>query len=569
YTLSLLDLKAGQLRASGTLTKLQPQPARVLGVLALSGGRLVTRDEIRREVWPEDTFVDFEQGLNFCIRQIRTALGDSAEAPRFVETLPRRGYRFLASIEVHRTETPLSHIHRLAVLPFAESAVPADDFFSDSLREAVVANLSRMAPGVLRVLARTSVMRLRHEGIDPLRLRRELGVDYLLEGKIQRTPGRLRVTVELVDLNDQTIAWSESYDRSGHELNVAQIDIAGHIARSVATALAPQLALRPLRRDSQSPGHGSYLKGRYFWHKLTADSLLISSRHFEDAIAADPRHAGAHAGLADCYAQMGSLRVSSLTPPVALEKAHAMAQRAIDLDDSVPEAYNASALIKTWYEYDWAGAEADFAHALELDPNSSTHAPWYAVLLTAVGKRSEALAEIHRALDLDPLSPIVNTYVGTVRYLIGDFELALAQLRQTIALDPSYYRAHFFMAKSLAELERYDEAEAAFEKAGALAPDNLEIVAYQGAMKAYRRDRRGAEAAIRQLEAVSDSRESSLALAAVNAALGNFDAAVANINRAIDVRANPIYLLTLEPTFRRLASHPAYQACLARVGLTL
>jgi tetratricopeptide (TPR) repeat protein len=316
-----------------------------------------------------------------------------------------------------------------------------------------------------------------------------------------------------------------------------------------------------------SPAYEAYLKGRHFFHKLTADNMLAGIRYFEEAIAADPNYALAYAGLADCYAQMGSIRIALLSPTEALLKAKPMAVRALELDDTLPEAHNALALINCWYEMDWGGADAEFRRARALDPDNVTHAPWYSVYLVAVGEAERALAEIYRAREIDPLSPIINAYVGSAQFFAGQPDLAVRQLEDTIPLDPSYYRPYFFLGETLLALERHAEALAAFREAQARAPRNLEVIGFIGAVRAQIGDRQGARAMLDHLiETAGEKFDPGLYAAMVHAALGDTDMAFESIERAITRRLSPIYLLRML-AFDALYDDPRYPSCLRRIGL--
>ena len=564
-----LDLRTAQLRAAGVLTRLQPQPAKVLALLASNRGNLVSREQIRQQIWGAATFVDFEQGLNFCIRQIRTALGDDADCPRFIETLPRRGYRFVAAVEAAPASPapPVSAL-RIALMPFEHIGADAEqDYFSEGLTEEMTTALSRLAPGRLRVIARATMLQCRREGMDLARLRREMRIDYLLEGNVRRSSDRVRIAIQLTDLNDQTLMWAETYERRLTDLFAIQAEVAARVARSLALELLPG-APAPVKSATRSPAHEAYLKGRYFWHKITAESLLASSRYFEEAIAADPGYAPAYAGLADCYAQMGSVRVALLTSAEAAAKAKPMAARALDLDDALPEAHNALALIKCWYEWDWDGAGREFRRALALDPDSVTHAPWYGMYLIAIGEPEKALAEIHRAREIDPLSPILNTYVGAIQLNVGQYDLAVRHLRDTIPLETSYYRPYFFLGLALRGLGRYAEAFSALHEAHARTSENMEVAGFIGQLQADTGDREGAIATVNRLIALRESRfDPALLIAMIYAGLGEIDTAFAWVDRAIERRTSPIYLLRLSSMFEGLQGDPRYRSCLLRIGL--
>jgi TolB-like protein/Tfp pilus assembly protein PilF len=564
-----LDLCTAQLRTAGMVTKLQPQPAKVLALLAAHPGTLVSREQIRQQVWGDDTFVDFEQGLNFCIRQIRTVLGDDAESPRFVETLPRRGYRFLATVETVST-SPVEAIAsalRIGVMPFHHLGPGAEqDYFSEGLTEEMITALSRLAPGRLRVVARTTMAQCQRKGMDLSRLRRELRLNYLLEGNVRRSADRVRIGTDLIDVADETLVWAETYERRLNDLFTIQAEVAARVARSLALELLP--ATQRVRSVTRSPAHEAYLKGRFFANRITGESLVASRRCFEEAIAADSNYAPAYAGLADCYAQMGSIRVAMITAAEALIRARPMAVRALELDDALPEAHNALAVIKCWYELDWEGAGQEFRRALALDPDNVTHAPWYAMYLIAIGQPEKALAEIYRAREIDPLSTILNTYVGAIQLNAGQFDLALRQLRETISLDPSYYRPYFFRGLTLKELGNYEEALSAFREAEVRAPHNLEVIAFAGRLHAYMGDRAGAEGSLHRLiEKAEGQYDPALLVAMIYAELGDIETAFAWIERAIERRASPLYFLRIYGTFDRLHGNSRYKSCLLRIGL--
>jgi TolB-like protein/Tfp pilus assembly protein PilF len=564
-----LDVGTAQLRCGGVLSRLQPQPAKVLSLLACNPGVLITRAQLRQHIWGDETFVDFEQALNFCIRQIREVLGDDAKSPRFIETLPRRGYRFLATAEmVAQSPTPAAAVLRIGVMPFGNpGSEEQDDYFSEGLTGEMMSMLSRLARGRLRVIARETMQRSRTEGMDLGRLRRELCLDYLLEGTIRRSPDRIRIAVELIDVKDETLVWAEAFERRPTDLFSIQSEVARRVVRSLALELLPGSVRQVSKSLIGSPAHEAYLMGRHFFHKLTADNLLASIRYFEQAIAADPNYAIAYAGLADCYAQMGSIRIALMSPTEASLKAKSMAVRALELDDGLPEAHNALALVKCWYEMDWAGADAEFRLALALDPDNVTHAPWYSIYLVVVDERDRALAEIYRAREIDPLSPIINAYVGATHLFVGQPELAIRHLQETIPLDPSYYRPHMFLGQTLMALGRRAEALAAFRQAQTLAPRNLELIGFIGAVQAQMGDHPAARATLGQLiEAASEQFDPSLFAAMVYAALGEIAKAFESIEHAIERRFSPIYLLRIL-AFDALYNQPRYLATLRRIGL--
>ncbi|HYO15209.1 MAG TPA: winged helix-turn-helix domain-containing protein, partial [Thermoanaerobaculia bacterium] len=431
----LLELApdTGELRKGGRPVRLQPQPARVLAVLAGRAGELVTREELHREVWGEGTHVDLDQGINFCIRQIRAALGDSAEAPVYIETVPRRGYRFLAPVEdaspapggpppspppvPARRRLPRSAVSAvllllalaltlfaaaragrppskspegramLAVLPFEDlSGEPGAEHWSDGLTEELISQLGRIDPGRLGVIARTSSMRYKgtREPVD--RIGRELGVDYILEGSVRRSGERWRITAQLIEVRDQTHLWAESYDREAADVLAVQREVSERVARALALELLPGRAaaappVPPAAREA-------FLKGRYLLNKRdrTAAETEKSVSLFEQAVAAAPSHAAAWAGLADALAALPR------PPRQIVPRARAAALRALEIDPGLAVAHYRLAGIHLYYDWDWEAARREYERALELDPGYATAHHSFAAYFSILGRHDEALA---------------------------------------------------------------------------------------------------------------------------------------------------------------------------------
>jgi len=389
-----LDLKNGELRKAGQRLKLQPQPFKVLTILAVRAGETVTREEIQHQVWGEELFVDFERGLNVCIQQIRGALNDDADAPRYIETLPKRGYRFLATVEKLENPVQTAHpavasqqiaavpsthpkgkrlrlagalvsvvllisallyfakisnrfpfrtaaksIRSVAVLPFDNfSGDPEQQYFADGMTEALIAELGQIRD--LRVPSRTSVM-LYKRAKKPLRqIAQELTVDALLEGSVTRSGDRVEITVQLLDgLRDQHL-WGGTYDRDFRDVLALQHELARAITAELKISFSPQeqqhlKSSAPVNADA----YAAYLRGRYYWYKRTIEGFQKSIQYYEQAVAADPNYAPAYAGLADAYALLGSSPNDGLPPYEAMPKAKAAAQKALQLNDGLAEAH--------------------------------------------------------------------------------------------------------------------------------------------------------------------------------------------------------------------------------------
>ena len=496
-----LNFAARELRKHGVRIRLSGQPFALLGMLLESSGQIVTREEMRLQLWSTDTIVDFEHSLNSAIKKLRAALGDSPENSRYIETVPKVGYRFIAPVEMveqeiavqgahstsdtnqvavafweksgGRTRLPLwlwiaaagamalaifalsrTFLHRpsdpqapsrvmIAVLPFENlTGNSSEDYFSDGLTEEMIEQLGRVDPKHLGVIARASVLRYQREGASLEKIKQDLGVQYVLEGTVRRDSDRVRVTAELIQLKDQSHVWSREYDRSLDKLLVLQGEIAQQLARELSLSFSPHRT--PRNSATVSPetyqAYDLYLKGRYFWNKRTKDGLDRAVACFQQSIEKDPTYARSYAGLADTYALIGAYYFR----PVAdvADKAKAAAKKAVDLDASLAESHTALALIAQNIDWDWATAEKEYKRAIELDPNYATAHHWYAEELSLVGRFDEALAEIERARQLDPLSLIIATDRAAILYYGRQYDASIQQFRVVLDMEPTFPRSH-------------------------------------------------------------------------------------------------------------------------------
>ena len=568
-----LDLRSGELRKQGVKVSIQEQPFQVLVMLVQRAGEVVTREELRNGIWHGDTFVDFEDGLITAIRRIRMALGDSAESPRFIETLPRRGYRFIVPVQptdarAAIAEKPAAEKILLAVLPFHNlSADPEQEYFSDGLTEEMIAHLGMLSPRRLGVIARTSVMQYRKTEKSIAEIGRDLGVDYILEGSVRRAGERIRINAKLIQVSDQTNLWASAYERALTDVFAVQSEVATSIAESLALELLPgqnRLSLSP-----SSDCHEYYLKGRYFWNKRTEDGLNKSIDYFNRAIEDDPGYAQAYAGLADCYAMLGWN--SMLPPGTALPKAKAAAIKALKLNDRLAEAHTSLALCKLFLEWDWLEAERGFRHAIELNPSYGVARPWYAFELSALGRHAEAAAEVRRALRLDPFSLAIGASAGLVLSLAGLRDEAIQQCLKTLEMDPvGFYQTHFVLGTSYQAKGMTEEALRSLQSAVTLSNRNPHMLAALG--HALASSGRTAEA--RRL--VDELKQRSLDhyvppfnIAMVYAGLGERDTAFEWLEKAGDDRSVWLIFLNAHPMFHELRPDPRFQSLLRRMGLVV
>jgi TolB-like protein/DNA-binding winged helix-turn-helix (wHTH) protein/Tfp pilus assembly protein PilF len=622
-----MDLRTLELRREGASVHLQHQPFKVLALLASHPGALVTRDEIRREIWGRDTFVDFDQSLNFCVKQIRSALGDQADTPSFVETLPRRGYRFIAPVEVleggaldggapvaqfpsaarvavppaaspghgvrawrvaggvavilaviaaffpprkiSAPAAPRTGRLMLAVLPFENmSSDPEQEYFSEGLTEEMITGLARLGPGRLGVIARTSSSVYKGKRTPVDQIGRELGVDYVLEGSVRRSGDRVKVTAQLIQVKDQTHLWAEAYERRVADVLSLQDELAARIVGSLEARLV--LTAPPAAVAGTNPlAYEAYLKGRYHLGQRSALGLAEagpgrSIAYFQEAIDKDPGFAAAHAGLASAYLALSEQ--GELTPQAAFPKVRAEAERAIVLDGGTAEAHTALAECRMYYDWDWSGAGASFARALETDPGRAPTLHAYAGFLSAQGRHAEALAAIDRARQLDPLSAAVNGDLGWYLYFARRYDEAIAQYQKALELEPGLGWVNPFLFDAYVQKGAFAEAKtiglAALRKDKVGAKRYAEMQRLDGpeAVQLYVR---AAIANIRRMKPVPAE-----FLAARLAQAGQRDEALGWLEKAADARSRWLVSLALvEPRFDGIRADPRFQAVLRRVGL--
>jgi TolB-like protein len=346
----------------------------VLQILLEQPGKLISREELQRRIWPSDTFVDFDHGINNAIKRLREALGDTAETPRYIETVPRRGYRFIG-----RTEGEHQPFRALAVLPLENlSRDPEQEYFAEGLTEALITTLAKI--GELRITSRTSSMLYKGTRKALKEIARELDVDVLVEGTVLREGERVRITAQLIDPATDSHLWAESYEKDLRSVLALQSEVAQAIAREIRIRLTPQERVQIAQSQDVNPtAYEAYLKGRYYWNRRSGSSLMKCVEHFQQAITADPNHAAAYSGLAD---GLTISAVWSLLPPdKGCSKAKQLAQHAIELDPSLAEAHTSVAWATVFWDYDFVTAEREFERAIELNPRYATAHEWFGMAL--------------------------------------------------------------------------------------------------------------------------------------------------------------------------------------------
>ncbi|HJZ77739.1 MAG TPA: winged helix-turn-helix domain-containing protein [Vicinamibacterales bacterium] len=591
-----VDARTGELSTGDRRTLLREQPLQLLIALLDQPGELVTREELTKRLWPAGTFVDFDRGLNKAINHLREALNDSADHPQFIETLPRKGYRFIAPVshdartvdkapaEVARRPTggvwfaalaclvaaagiaiaidaggarrwldtrwkAPPRITSLAVIPLDNlSRDPQQDFFADGMTDALITNLAKIAR--LRVTSRTSVMRYKGTKRSIRDIGRELDVDAVVEGTMTRSGDRVRITAQLIQVSTDMHLWAEAYERDVREVLELQSAVATDIARHI------NVMVRPLDvpRIVDPEAYGLYLKGRYAFYRYTSEGWQEAIEQFRQAIERDPKFALAYAGLADTYLVAGAYY--AIPNDEALTRGKAAAAQALQLDDKLARAHYALGTAHTWYDWDWAAAEREFRQAIELDPNDALGRNWYAGYLSLRGRHDDAIAEHERARDLDPLSLIAHANLTRALYWSRRYDEAIAAARKTLEMDPHFEVALFWLEASLRHRGLFKDAVALRQAISS--PEQARLIG-----RTFETE--GFDAILRR--SCEPFRKSGAFVVAARcyAQIGETDEALAQLERCAQRRCSSLVSLAVEPDFDVLRTEPRFQHMLRMV----
>ena len=544
-----LHLRTGELRKRGLKLKLQPQPIAILSLLVRHAGHLVPQDDLRRALWADDTFVDFEHGLGIAIWKLRAALGDTADNPRFIETLPRKGYRFIAPVRRVGNTTAVNARTMIAVLPFDDLGnTKADPYLVDGLTEEVITQLGRLNPQRLGVIARASAMRYRRPRVSIRAIGEELRVRYVLTGSIRCMSKRLRITAHLVDTSDETNVWAQSYDRLVEDVVAVQIDLAQEIAGALSIELVPDgQALVKRTRTRSIEAYEYYLQGRYHWNQRTPGSTKRALEYFQKSTTADPTYALSFAGLADCHAVLGFY--GDFAPGQAFGQAKEYAVHAIRLDAELAEPHSSLAFCLLQYDWDWPAAERQHLEAIRLNPNCAPAYHWYGLTLTQVGRFADARVALLQALDLDPFSVAIRAHVGRLSYFSGDYDAATKDLRQAVELDPGYVPSRYFLGMTLVQAGEHKAALAVFEELVALQEHPI-LVSGLAYVQGRSRQRTAARATIERLKSLgSRARVAPYFVALAYAGLGDTRETMRFLDEARREKFGWMFYINMEPAF--------------------
>jgi TolB-like protein/DNA-binding winged helix-turn-helix (wHTH) protein/Tfp pilus assembly protein PilF len=614
-----LDVRAGELRKRGVRLRLQGQPLQVLAVLLKRAGDVVTREELRAQIWTTDTFVDFDHSLHNAIARLRVVLGDSAERPRYIETLPRRGYRFIAPVDAGDLPAPSgasdsappaglpsplrltkSHavllttvfavlvisvavwlartgaaptsaaprLNSIAVLPLDNlSGDPSEEFFADGMTDQLITDLAKV--GSLRVISKTSVMRYKGTRKSLPEIARELNVAAIVEGSVIRSGQRVRVTAQLIQAPTDQHLWAETYNRDLGDILKLQGEVADAIAGQVRAQLTPTQQALIRRAHAVNPdAYDAYLKGRiYFVNEFTKpDSLKKAQRYFEESIQKDPNFALAYAGLADTDVYLAF--AGSLQKDQAYRSAKEALAKALELDDSIGEAYDTLGLLSWQFDWDWDAAEREFNRAIALAPSYSCAHEDRALFLASVGRRSEALAEIAKVDQLDYGFSAAHTETATY-YKLLDYPKLIESSRRGLLLDPKDAFHHYSLGLGYEGAGKLQEAISEFQKAvqfsdGSLGPTVALAHAYSALGK-----KAEAEKILRDLERKAKATSASpYTMATIYAGLGENDKAFDLLDKSYSEKSLDFAIpLQSDLLLDTLHPDPRFQSLLRRIGL--
>jgi TolB-like protein/DNA-binding winged helix-turn-helix (wHTH) protein/tetratricopeptide (TPR) repeat protein len=601
-----LDAAQRLLFRRDTLVPLPPKVLETLLVLVEQHGRIVEKEELLSRLWP-GTFVE-EGNVLRNVSTLRKALGDgdAEDASRYIETIPKRGYRFVAPVELIEPQmsaaaAPIPPPLRsrkillaltalgvvllasgwlawrwlflpvpaervvLAVLPFENlSGDPAHEYLSDGLTEEMITQLAGLNPDRISVIARTSSMKYKGARKSVQEIGRELGVDYVLEGSLRREGVHVRVSAQLIRVSDQIHLWARSFDRDlGGTVNV-QEDVADSITGQVHVALGHSVQAAPRRRPVTPEAFDAYLKGRFEWNKRTPAGLLKGLEHFNEALAKDPNYAAAHAGIADSYNLLANYAV--LSPADGFPRAQQAARKALALDETMADAHASLGFAAFHFDYDWPGAERAYRRAIELNPSYSAAHQWYAELLACLGRYDEALAQALRARELDPLSLTPRINIGRTHWLGRRFDRAISEMHAVLKQDPNHAWANVYLAMSLSETGQHAEAMMAAEKTKPLSGG------HPGFLFAFCHARAGRVTEAREVLSYWKARRKQanvdpVFLAGIHAALGEEQQGLDLLEQAVAERSLFVPYVATQAWLDPLRSSPRFRILLERLKL--
>ncbi len=623
-----LDLQCGQLRKHGVGLKLQGQPIQVLEILLEKPGQLVTSDEIRQRLWTSDTFVDFDHSLNSAVKKLRQTLGDEADTPRYIETLPKRGYRFIGEVSREQPKEEIveppstvkvakvpavgrklwkalvpaalilvaaatvgafyfhsiqatsaavwltrkldsavaTPIRSLAVLPLENlSGDPQQEYFADGMTEALIAELGQIDS--LRVISRTSVMQYKGAKKPLPQIARELNVDAVIEGSVFRVGDRVRITAQLIAVAPERHLWARNYERDLRDVLSLQGEIARTIADEVKANVTPDVQARLASARPVNPkAHEAYLKGQFFLNKWTEEDIQKAIEYAQQAVQIDPNYAPAYALLAQSTSYSSRIAWGSLPDAEAAGKVKVAAMKALAIDDTLAEPHIALGDVLNFDEWDWTGSERELMRAIELNPNSGLAHAEYAWCLAEIGRQAESIREAKRAVELDPFSEATINTLTEMYYYGRQYDQALEQARKYVEIFPDHHNSYGKLTGILEAKGMYDQEVAAWQKAMTLSGERPEDVAALG--RAYRAGGiRGTwRWDLERLEKLPRDQNAAIPVAIRYTSLGEKDKALDWLEKGYEEHTPLMVLIKAAPSFDSLRSDPRFQDLLRRMN---
>ncbi len=567
-----VHLDSGQLYKRGLRIKLRDQPFSVLASLLEHPGRVVTREELRRRLWRDEVFVDFDNNLNIAIARLREALGDSAERPRFIETLPKHGYRFMAAVDEGSAETGGTRRARLVVLPFVNlSGDAAQEYFSDAMTDEVITAVAGVAPEQLAVIARTTAMHYRGSGKDIAQIGREIGVDYVVEGGVRRTDDRVSVNVQLIQVSDQTHLLARKYDADMRDIFSVHARIAEAIADHIPALAAIRERARPGDRTRRKPtedlvAYNLYLQGRFRMGN-GGEQLAEAKACFEQAVARDPRFALAYDALGEFYWWVGF--GGRAAPREAFSMGLWAALRAIEIDNTLAETHALLGQFRKELDYNWSEVHREMARALELNPGSALVRFRNALSgLMPLGRLEEAAAELETALELDPMDLNARSWLAAMHWLGRQYDRAIRELQLVLEVDANSYMGNGVLGQTRCMERKFDEAITVLSKAVELSGGAPMMLSWLGLALAQSGNVTEAHALLQRLDAIaSQAYVPATCFAWIHLGLGDIDAAFNWMDRAIEQRDPMMVPIRSYPFFDPIRSDPRFAVLLRKMNL--
>jgi DNA-binding winged helix-turn-helix (wHTH) protein/TolB-like protein/Tfp pilus assembly protein PilF len=595
----LLDMGEQRLLRGEEAVPLTLKAFELLRVLVENRGHLLTKEELLRRVWP-DAVVE-ENNLTVTMSALRKALDEGPTDRQYIETVPRRGYRFVADLGVATDAVPAptaarprsfgpsaavvvaalalagivtwgrqrsmreaAPVRSMAVLPF-RSLTHDSEYLGLGMADTLITRLGRTT---LLVRSTGAVQKYAQAGLDPVAAGRELQVESVLEGSIQTAGGRLRTTVRVLRVGDGSTLWAGTFDEPLTDIFSVQDSISQRVTDALALRLTQEERGQLTRREtSDSEAYELYLRGRFFWNKRSREGFERGASCFRQAVEKDPRYALAYTGLADSYLGMSFYHYAS--PQVDMPLARTAAEKALEIDDSLAEAYASLAHVKTNYEWEWAGSERLFTRAIAFEPGYATAHQWYGIhCLAPMGRLEEAVREVRQARQIEPLSAVFNAFVGAALFSARRYDEAIEESRKAIELHPEFGVAHWYLGRAHLQKGRISEAVPELRRAVELSGGSPLMKGSLGVAYAMAGDRAAARRMLDELLKLrAESYASPLDLADIHAALGEPEPAFRWLDQAAEERAFHLIYLKVWPELDPLRPDPRFKALVSRMGL--